>query len=227
MIRLSPCLLESYRLFRTEDWFTVDKMRESITGKFEPTPQILLGRAYHAMLENYGDTHTMYLNYGNPATEEMTVNQDGYVFAYESCIAPVSDFLMAGCVHEVYGTAELQSSAGAVSIATKADGVVGLIGGEWKTTEKPIQIAKYMDSVQWKLCAWTLGLKAIDYRVMRMDQREDGVWYVADSDAVQCIWSDSHMVEIQDLIEGLIDFHQTQGLAEYLKPYYMRTQEAA
>lgn len=223
MIRVSPSLLESYRLFMTEEWFTVERMREAITGKFEPTPQILLGQAYHKMLENFTSVHEMHLVHGNPTSAEMTVTQDGFTFAYEACVEPVADFLRANAVHEVYGTMEIRTQFGVVSVATKADAVWGNIGGEWKTTESAIQLAKYMDSVQWKLCAWTLGLRAIDYRIMRMEQREDGVWTVADSNSVQCIWSDSLKAEVLDLIHGLIEFHHAQDLRAYLLPYYMRT----
>jgi hypothetical protein len=81
---------------------------------------------------------------------------------------------------------------------------------------------KYADSVQWKLCAWTLGLKAIDYRILRLEQRADNVWTAADSDSIQCVWSESLLPEIIDLVDGLIDFHKQQGLDEYLKPYYRR-----
>lgn len=222
MIRLSPSLLESYRLFRTEEWFTTEKMVESITGDFKPTPQILLGRAYHKMLENYTSLHEMYFAYGCPHDQEMTANQDGFTFAYEPCVAPVADFLKAHAVHEVYGTKELQTGHGLVSIATKADAVWGNLGGEWKTTESAIQIQKYMDSAQWKLCAWALGLKAIDYRILRLEQRADEVWTVADSDAIQCVWSDSLLADLVDLADGLIDFHKTQGLDKYLLPYHTR-----
>lgn len=222
MIRVSPSLLESFRLFTTEDWMTTERMREAITGDFVPTPQILLGLAYHHMLELFTDTHEMYFAMGNPSDEEMRVTQDGYTFAYEKCVEPVADFLRAGCVHEVYGTAEIETRHGTVSIATRADAVHGNIGGEWKTTEQSIQLAKYMDSVQWKLCCYTLGLRAMDYRIVRLAQRDDQVWTIKDSESVQCVFSKSHMVEILDLINGLVEFHHSQGLEKYLAPRQRR-----
>ena len=218
MIRVSPSLLESFRLFMTEEWMTVERMREAITGDFTPSPQILLGTAYHHMLEEFTDTHEMYFNIGNPSDEEMLVTQDGYTFAYEACVEPVADFLRAGCVHEVYGISEIETRHGVVSVSTRADAVHGNIGGEWKTTEQSIQVAKYMDSVQWKLCCYTLGLKAMDYRIVRLEQRPDLAWTVRESDAIQCVFSQSHMDEVIDLIDGLIEFHKAQGLEAYLVP---------
>lgn len=226
MIRVSPSLLESYRLFLTEDWFTVEKMRDDISKEFTPTPQIMLGNAYHKMVENFTNAHEMYAEHGNPGEKPMLVEQDGYLFQYEPCTEPVRDFLDARCVHEVYGRRNLTTRFGEVSVATKADAVHGNVGGEWKTTEKSIQIRKYMDSVQWKLCCWALHLRAIDYRIVKLKQTDDGSWTVVDSDQIQMLWCDSLMDEIIWLIDGLIDFHHTQELSEYLVPYYQRQKAA-
>lgn len=222
MIRVSPSLLESYRLFTCEDWFTVEKIEEAITRKFTPTPQVLLGSAYHGMLEHQTTTHETYFAAGNPGEGEMLATENGYTFAYEPCIEPVSDFLRAGCVHEVRAATTLQSRFGEVSIATMADAVHGNIGGEWKTTEKSIQLAKYMDSVQWKLCCHVLGLKAMDYRIVQLIQREDNVWTVKNWDGVQLLFSPSHMDEVMSLIDGLIGLCQDQGWMDYLVPHYGR-----
>lgn len=227
MIRITPSLLESFRLYLTEEWFTTEKMVEAITGDFVPTPQIRLGQAYHKMIEDHASVHEMYFKHGNPHEQEMLVSQDGYKFAYEPCIQPVRDFLEAGCQQEVYGTRILETAHGPVSIATKADAVWGNMGGEWKTTEKPIQIQKYMESVQWKLCAWALHLRSMDYRVIQLFEREDQVWDVKNYEAVQMIWSESLMKEVIWIINGLIDFHFSQGLSEYLKPYKERNLPAA
>lgn len=222
MIKLSPSLLESYRLFRTEDWFTQEKIIESISGEFIPTPAVKLGLAYHEMIETFTTSHMMYIEHGNPGKEELTAECSGYRFAYEPCVKPVLDFLKAGCMHEVSGEREFPTSYGPVMIRTRADAVLGNIGGEWKTTSKSIQIAKYMDSAQWKLCAWTLGLAAMDYRVVQLYVRKDGIVDVKNSDHIQMIWNDSLLVELSDLIHGLIDLHYQLGLEEYLKPFNER-----
>jgi len=224
MIRVSPSLLESYRLYLTGDWMSTEQLVQKITGSFAPTPEIYLGWAYHHMLENFGETHEMYFEYGNPQDSEILVTSDDHTFAYEPCVAPVADFLEAKCVHEVKGVKEMETEHGTVSIATKADAIWGNIGGEWKTTQKSIVLAKYMDSVQWKLCCWALGLVQMDYRIVQLFKRKDGIWDVKNSDSISMTWNDSHMDEILDLISGLVHFHQQQGLEYYLVPYYEREQ---
>lgn len=222
MIRVSPSLLESYRLYLTGEWMSTEMLVEKITSKFQPTPEILLGWAYHHLIEQHTDLHEMYIQYGNPSEHEMRAVSDGFTFAYESVIEPVVDWLRVSPVHEVYGTRELLTQYGPVSVATKADAVHGIQGAEWKTTGKAIDIQRYMDSVQWKLCAWALHLTTMDYRVLKLKQRKDGIWYADDHQAVQLVFTDSLMDEVIDLIHGLIDFHHQQGLQDFLLPYHDR-----
>jgi hypothetical protein len=235
MIRISPSLLEAYRLYLNDSetvWFTTEKLVNQIKGDFVLTPPIKLGMAYHAMLEDNTDAHEAYFN-GASGERMLTAwgivdkraeKLERYQFDYVKCIEPVSDFLRSpACVHEVKGYKTFTTDYGEVSVATKADAVVGNIGGEWKTTEKYIQIMNYYDSVQWKLTAWALNLVAIDYRVIQLVKIKDtGIWTVKNYDAIQCVWSDSLMAEIITLVNGLIDFHHTQGLEHYLIPFYDR-----
>jgi hypothetical protein len=230
-IRISPSLLECFRLFRTEEWCTVERMRDYITGVFNMTPAILVGSAFHELIEKRDDLHQEYFHGDRKLVQKhvyQTVKREGemlpetFLFNYRSIIKPVKDFLAAGAVTEVKAYRTIETFFGPATIATKADAVHGLIGGEWKTTKGEIDLLQYVDSVQWKLCAWVLHLRVMDYRVMTFEKGEFNAFEVKDWDSVQCIWSDSLLDEIRDLIHGLIEFHYDQGLQHYLVPFYDR-----
>ena len=53
-MRLSPTIFESFRLLRTQDWMTTDRIIEELTEPWRDTPAMRRGRAVHKWLELAG-----------------------------------------------------------------------------------------------------------------------------------------------------------------------------
>ena len=81
-LRVSPSMLESYRLYTTEDWFDTDRMVAQITEPFIETPEMKLGTDVHRFIET-----------GQP-------NDD---LDHSSIYAVVADVLAQNPIHEMKG----------------------------------------------------------------------------------------------------------------------------
>jgi len=210
LIRVSPSLLESYRLFMSEDWFTVEKMDDAIVGEFVPNRPIRLGQAYHHMLEHW----RKYKGKG-------VVVIDGFALDFDGCMFPNFDLMNDSAVFEVYGKKNLDTSYGLVSVASKADCLMGNQLIEVKTTEKYYSYEKYADSAQWKLCAWVFGFERVNYRVQKLKD-QGGYIECIQFDDIPLVFSPSLESDIVDLIHGLIGYHYERGLEWWLQPYQER-----
>lgn len=199
--RVSPSMLESYRLYLNEDWMTTERFVEGLTS-FVETPEMRLGTAVHRYIEDGTESDEFLIDY--------------------SSIDPVISDITGFMVHEMRGSKILHTMYGDVIVNAISDAVVGNKMYEWKTTAKSLQMGKYHDSVQWKLCAWVFGFSLIEYRAMQLAKdKKSEVWSVKNWDRLPLVWSDPHFREIQFLVDGVIGFCINQKLEECIQPKYM------
>lgn len=191
LIRIAPSRLESYRLYRTEDWFTTERLYEQLTEPFRETPEMALGSAFHALIE------------GEQVREPM--------FA-AGCLDKIQPLLERGPCFEVSGERVMETDYGPALVSTRCDAAVGNELHEFKTTGKSLQPDKYADSAQWKAMLWALeGFRSVEYWMFQL-RDTGGAYRVTAFDRVKVYWSDVLVNEIRDLVHGLVEFYRLQGI---------------
>ena len=151
-------MLESWRLYTTEEWFTDEKMIETVKGVVTPTPAMQVGRAYHAVLESperYRVPHGYIC--------------DGYQFSNETMMPMFVQIDRRG-VFEVKATKDIDG----VTLVAQADHLCGAELHEFKTTTY-FEADKYINSLQWRVMAWIFEPLVIRYHVASLDDHLNGV----------------------------------------------------
>jgi len=150
-MRISTTTLESFRLFMQpeQEWMTEDSLRDSILGKFVPTHQVQLGKAFGQVLEN---------------PERYAVSRgyrcDGFEFG-EDVMAPCLALMDRRGVYEAKATKQYDDC----TVVACADQLVGAHLLEHKTTLSTFDAEKYLDSYQWRFMADIFQPRKITYHV--------------------------------------------------------------
>jgi hypothetical protein len=123
---------------------------------------------------------------------------------------------LGGVPSEVSGSVVLDVDGVKVRITGHADWLLGLDMLELKSSPKPIPPEKFADSMQWRCYVLIFGLKRIVYRLVHLDEDDDGVFYaksVADvpmypypklqDDVVECLRSLLAFAEVRDCLGAL------------------------
>lgn len=169
-LRVSPSLLESYRLYATGEWMSLQDIegrikREPIT----PTPEMRLGTAFHAIAE-HADILT-----------EGCYEMDGFLFDAPSVNAALA--LLPRGVCEVPCSRILKVGSDPVLIGGRIDRVAGEVAWELKTKTKPFEPERFADSLQWQCYAWMLGVPQVRYLLVELTESGDK-WAVRNADTL-------------------------------------------
>jgi hypothetical protein len=150
-MRVSCTQLESYRLFMQPDqeWMTEQDLVDSLTGKFVPTHQVQLGKAFGMVLE---DPDRYRVDGGYEA--------NGYSLSND-VMEPALALVDRRCVFE----AKAMRQYGECLVVSRSDALLGTTLFEFKTTLASFDASKYMDSYQWRFMADMLQPSQIVYRV--------------------------------------------------------------
>lgn len=134
--RISTTTLESYRLFRTSDWFTHEMFVERLTSPFIENEAMRVGSAFHKLLEE------------RPA--ENVCNGYEFIETPNAKLTEALNLIPAG-VPELKIAKLYMSDFGMVQIVAQADLLHGNCVHEYKTSSKSIDIGKYEKSLQWQI----------------------------------------------------------------------------
>lgn len=200
--KVSPSMMESVRLYRDEDWFTTERLVRQISEPFKEDEGMRLGTAIHKFIED-------------------GTQSDEFQIHYQSVEDHFVDLDMSLMTHEVKEYGAIETSFGLVQLNSKADGIIGVQGYEWKTTAKSPNLDSYINSIQWKATCYVLGLEQIEYRVMQIafDINADH-WYVKKCEKIPLVFSPSHIEEIRSVADFTIDTYINLGYEDQIKPYY-------
>lgn len=159
-VRISTTTLESFRLFMQpdRDWMTEQSLIDTITGKFEPTPAVLLGLGFGRVLE----TPERFLVPGG-------FKYGDYFFSLDMMSEPLAQIDRSG-VMEAKGTKQY----GDCMVVAKADHLLGSHLSEFKTTLSTFDFDKYAASYQWRFMADIFAATQITYRVFCLSD-SDGI----------------------------------------------------
>jgi hypothetical protein len=191
MIRLSVTDLDSYLYWRSAEDMELSELVARLTGKSEPTPAMLAGRAFHTLLENSkeGDLETA------------VVDGFTFVFAFDGEIAVPN-------IRELKAEHVFQTPSGTVTLVGKVDGLHGNTVNDYKLTER-FEAERYADSYQWRSYLTMFGATRFVYDVFQARYNGDRVTVY-----------DYHRFPVC-AYPGMADdvYREVCGLAEIVKKY--------
>lgn len=197
MKRLSVTLLDSFRLYRESDWFTLEMMLERITGEYEPSREMDIGSAFHACVENH--------------TNEWGVNGVNYRFQPHDMVE-FQKQMPVGMLPELKTVVNY--------VHAQVSGIVDGIYGKWicdhKTSFKPFHLDKYTDSYQWRFYLDMFGCDVFQYNFVQL--KDDGdVIKVINTEFLK-LWRYPNMGnDLNVLVTDFLDFAEIMGVYDQLK----------
>lgn len=229
MLRLSASKLDSFRLYRDQDWMPIEKLVSDLSGTgFEITDAIRLGRAFHRVIEK----PLVYAEYLNGAPV-YSITQNGVPFVFDEASVNKAVVDITGSksfVHEMKTTDYvLDTSRGPVRLVSKCDGIDGLDLFEFKTREKAFDIPGYLDALQWRAYLLAFECQSITYRLCRLRQDRPGIWHVVETHSLALYPYRGMEGDVRATVESCVDFmiaHCPDALSDDVSRFY-RNQEAA
>jgi hypothetical protein len=199
-MRISTTTLESYRLFKEQDWMTESDLIATIEGKFVPTPKVLLGQAYGRILED-PDRYLVGAGY----------RCGGYSFGIED-VRPALMLIDRRGVFEAKATKRY----GDCDVVAVADHLFGAHLSEFKTTEY-FSVEKYLDSCQWKFYVDIFEPLQVTYHVFSLDDHGNGVAELKGIDSFNVFPYPTLHDDCAALVQELAHFVTVKGLDGLLR----------
>jgi hypothetical protein len=167
-MRVGPSTLESFRLYLDEanDWFTTEKFIDQLLRREPPSLALHLGSAFGAVLER----PERYRVPGGFAMHPRGSHRP-FFFADAVMAEPLSLMNHVAGVFEAKATKRYPCG---ITVASKADQIVGLHLFEHKTTLGSFEIDKYLESVQWRFMVDLFEPRVVTYHVFLLDLEDDG-----------------------------------------------------
>ena len=185
MITVSVTILEKFRRFmgRASSKDTEQALIEAMTGKFKPTPETMIGRAFHRMCER-PDLTTTKLTKGRYWKIAEGVALPSEVEAYAAKYHKVHH----GGVYEVKADKIYRILNRDIRVKGRLDLVEGMRVRDNKIRFNTLEVAEeYIDSLQWRLYLDMLGVDVFYYDIYNVlnykkpeKPGKDGLLYVDD-----------------------------------------------
>jgi len=185
MLKISPTLLERYRLARQGKYgLDGSAVIEYLTGEFVMTWQASRGIAYHEMLEHGPDKYRWTIPENeDPKDQEVKtvylVPEPRYGQTWEFTEAAAQPAIDAyqeykHMVHETWAEFDTNACGYEVKIRYKIDGLDGLLAREFKTKGSQPKVSDYMDGIQWKVyLAGMPELQAVKYDIFQLGKKNN------------------------------------------------------
>jgi len=207
-LRISATMLESFRLWMTEDWMKEEDLIAKIKGEFAWTPAMRLGTAYHACVERPQRALSGYYE------------MDGFRFTAEAVESMLGKIEPSG-LFEVKTTKAIliaQPVFSEVILVAKCDHIAGAWISEFKTTLDAFDSEKYMASAQWKLMTWLFDAAQVTYHVAVLDEdvkrNEIGLKSI---ESLNVFPYPALEEECRELVRDFVDYLHKKNLDAYLR----------
>lgn len=212
--RISTTAVESYRLFKNEDWFDFEKIKADLSKKSEQTDLMLRGSSLHEILECPPENRMMrfgsYSATGAPIYRHLNhswsmADIDGIELTDEG-------------KNEIKVEHFIEFPKFNVLLVAKVDKLNGYEITDYKTTESAFDADKYMDSIQWKIYCLIFGAKRFIYRIFELSpfylNRNSGLidfWQIKDEHILECVPYLGMENEIRETIQDFVYFCLENG----------------
>ena len=153
-----------------------------------------------------------------PSTEVLASN--GMLFALDSIVA-AADMAPRPNSMQVKITKEYRVDGVSVTLVGKMDAVCGATIVDWKTTKRPINPDKYIDSYQWRCYLDMSGYHRFQFHVWKlMESRDEGMFLLEVPDqhfvSTQISYARMHLHilnQLSNYVEFLLGL-ESQGLVQ-------------
>jgi len=210
MLRISTTTIESFRLWSDpeQDWMSEDDLIATIRGRFVPTPAVLLGQAFGAVLEKPAPFKVQ-------GGYRITTRDGEHTFTFDDAVMQPALALMdhAAGVFEAKG----EKVYGDCTVVAKADQIVGAHLIEHKTTTGSFSFEKYADSCQWRFMADIFKPSRITYHVFLLDDHENGVIELKGIESFNLYPYHELHQDCRDLVERFREYVILRGLDGLLR----------
>lgn len=171
MYRLTPSLLDSFRLYHEADFMSLHDLEARIKGEpITPTPAMLLGTAFHKISEGSADVISGYY-----------YSVDGFMFTKASVDAALLP--LAGGVSEVWCSKVLDHVPHSPLLRGRTDRIVGAIPWEIKTKDSEHNPERHAVSLQWQCYLHMLDANECRYLLVRLEEGSE-CWRVRSVDTL-------------------------------------------
>ena len=199
-MRISATVLESFRLYLSEDWFDEADLIASIKREPITAVRVQRGLAFHSILE----TPEAYRVAGG-------YRCGGFSFG-DDVMQPVLDQIDRRGVFEVKATVPCDGH----TLVCRADQILGAHVYEWKCTESSFDPDKYLDSLQWRVIALALEPLAITYRVACVAEDQAGVLSLKALEHVTAYPYPGLHDDVRVMVRAFADYARIRRLEAYL-----------
>ena len=206
-LRISATLLESFRLYQSEDWYKEQDLIDGIKGQLRQTPKMRLGQAYHYLLEH------------PQLTLDGVYERNGLRFA-PYAIDSVLERLSPGGVFEtkVAKTIGPTREGDELVLVAKADYIQGLHLSEFKAPlDGQFDAEKYERSYQWRVMVLLYGVSKVTYHIACLKQQDDGLHGLRSLDSMDLYPYSALEGDVSDLIGEFLHYVRLRKLDGYLR----------
>lgn len=202
MYRLTPSLLDSFRLYYEADFISLADLESRIKGEpITPTQAMLLGAAFHKIAE------------GKASVEGNLYSIDGFLFdrkSTDTALAPLE-----GGVSEVWCSRILKHVPYMPLLRGRTDRIVGATPWEIKTKNKEHDPEKHATSLQWQCYLHMLDADECRYLLVRLEEGKD-CWQVRDADSLSLFRYRGMEDHINELAIRFMRFAENRSLLQCL-----------
>lgn len=200
--RVTPSLLDSFRLFHEADFMSLNDVESRIRREpITPTPAMLLGSAFHKIAE------------GAATVEADRYHVDGLLFDREStdrALAP-----LAGGISEVWCSRVLNHVPYTPLLRGRVDRLLGIKPWEIKTKDKEFDPEQQAASLQWQCYLHMLDVEECRYLLVRLKEGED-CWQVVSADPLPLFRYRGMEDHLNEWATRFIRFCEDRGLLSFL-----------
>ncbi len=200
MFRISPTLLEAFRIFREEEYKTEADLQFTIRKDGVPTLKMAVGSAFHKIKAM--DERVVYSEDGCSLVDHIMFRG----------IPPSTDEM----IREIKIVPTIETNRGIVRVPMIADGIWGNTITEYKTTFSYIDVLRYADSIQWRCYLWGFSAEKADYDIYFLEEDKFGIWEIKDNQQIDFCPYRKMEDDIKGIIVDLIDYCETRGMIKYI-----------
>ena len=227
VVKISATALQSWNLYRHEEWMTTERLILQLTTRVQPTPIMELGSAFHRALElaGKGEVSRKFVMAGDRLIVQYGGN--GYQFAAREG-ADVRVYSGVGMEHEVKRRALLPENG--VLLTGQADVVdtARQVIVDYKTSKTLREPEHYIDSLQWGayLYIWDYDHFRFDCYQLVQDRRDRTLFGIADSAFYDVYRPEALRQAIEQECYEFAEFIRERGIAGKLKASDAEIKEA-
>lgn len=202
-LRLTPSLLDSFRLYHQADFMLLAELESRIKGEpITPTSAMLLGSAFHKIAEGAADQST-----------DCVYVADGLYFdrsSADDALAPLD-----GGVSEVWCSRVLDHVPHAPLLRGRVDRIVGATPWEIKTKVDEHDPERHATSLQWQCYLHMLEADECRYLLVRLEEGRE-CWRVRSADSLPLFRYHGMIEHVNEWANKLMHFCESRGLLPYL-----------